>query len=421
MANSEEETYSTMFSSLKHPVRRKILRMLSDKPMTFMEMVDHLGVSTSHLTYHLESLGELISKIEDGRYRLSSFGVATVTAMKGVEESPIVEAKRGVKLSFKWKTIFAVLLIAIIALASVAALGVYALSQLDLLRTENEQLRSWGVETNKVANLLQNVAHIDTSKYTVKLLDNSLEFKSDFQVNEENMKYSLRDSQSDLLAEFRFRENHFSRYALTLGEESSVNIKPQLGDILQVAKNTLSNYKTYSGDSYLDDMNNLIDQVIQVENTTITAGSLKLKITIIDGTADFQWMYSTQGIDFSAKGVRMTFTNRVLTTMTDGYFLFTVGNTNLAVTQDRAIQIAKDYGKTLTWTIDGRQVTGFTAVDAPVSVELLPHPRPNSIALIPYWYVTLRLDRTYAGGISQIAIGVFADNGEVVNVQMLSR
>jgi DNA-binding transcriptional ArsR family regulator len=421
MASSEEEIYSTMFSSLKHPVRRKILRMLSDKPMTFMEMVDHLGVSTSHLTYHLESLGELISKIEDGRYRLSSFGVATVTAMKGVEESPIVEAKRGVKLSFKWKTIFAVLLIAIIALASVAALGVYALSQLDLLRTENEQLRSWGVETNKVANLLQNVAHIDTSKYTVKLLDNSLEFKSDFQVNEENMKYSLRDSQSDLLAEFRFRENHFSRYALTLGEESSVNIKPQLGDILQVAKNTLSNYKTYSGDSYLDDMNNLIDQVIQVENTTFTAGSLKLKITIIDGTADFQWMYSTQGIDFSAKGVRMTFTNRVLTTMTDGYFLFTVGNTNLAVTQDRAIQIAKDYGKTLTWTIDGRQVTGFTAVDAPVSVELLPHPRPNSIALIPYWYVTLRLDRTYAGGISQIAIGVFADNGEVVNVQMLSR
>jgi DNA-binding transcriptional ArsR family regulator len=413
MASSEEEIYSTMFSSLKHPVRRKILRMLSDKPMTFMEMVDHLGVSTSHLTYHLESLGELISKIEDGRYRLSSFGVATVTAMKGVEESPIVEAKRGVKLSFKWKTI--------IALASVAALGVYALSQLDLLRTENEQLRSWGVETNKVANLLQNVAHIDTSKYTVKLLDNSLEFKSDFQVNEENMKYSLKDSQSDLLAEFRFRENHFSRYALTLGEESIVNIKPQLGDILQVAKNTLSNYKTYSGDSYLDDMNNLIDQVIQVENTTITAGSLKLKITIIDGTADFQWMYSTQGIDFAAKGVRMTFTNRVLTTMTDGYFLFTVGNTNLAVTQDRAIQIAKDYGKTLTWTIDGRQVTGFTAVDAPVSVELLPHPRPNSIALIPYWYVTLRLDRTYAGGISQIAIGVFADNGEVVNVQMLSR
>ena len=421
MATSEEEIYSTMFSSLKHPVRRKILRMLSDKPMTFMEMVDHIGVSTSHLTYHLESLGELISKMEDGRYRLTSFGVATVTAMKGVEESPVVEAKRGLKLSFKWKAAFTVLLIAIIALASVAALGIYALGQLESLRAENVQLRSWGVEANKVANLLQNVAQIDTSKYTVKLLENTLEFKSDFKVYEENMKYSLRGSQSDLVAEFRFRENHFSRYSLNLGEDSLIYAKPQPGDILQVARNTLINYKAYSGDSYLDDMSNLIEQVSQVENTTITAGTLKLRITLIDGTADFQWMYSTQGIDFSAKGVRMTFTNRVLTTMVDGYFLFAIGNTNLAITQDRAIQIAKDYAKTLTWTIDGRQVTGFTTVDTPVSVELLPHPRPNSVALVPYWYVTLRLDQTYSGSINQIAIGVFADNGEVVNVQMLSR
>jgi len=421
MASSEEEIYSTMFSSLKHPVRRKILRMLSDKPMTFMEMVDHLGVSSSHLTYHLESLGELISKMEDGRYRLSSFGVATVTAMKGVEESPVLEVKRGLKLSFKWKAAFTVLLIAIIALASVATLGINALSQLESLRAENVQLRSWGVETNKVANLLQNVAQIDTSKYTVKLLENTLEFKSDFSVYEENMKYSLRGSQSDLAAEFRFRENHFSRYALNLGEDSLVYTKPQSGDILQVARNILINYKSYSGDSYLDDMNNLIDQVSQVENTTITAGNLKLKITLTDGAADFQWMYSTQGIDFSAKGVRMTFTNRVLTTMVDGYFLFTIGNTNLAITQDRAIQYAKDYAKTLAWTIDGRQVNGFNTIDTPVSVELLPHPRPNSVALVPYWYVTLRLDQTYSGGINQIAIGVFADNGEVVNVQMLSR
>jgi len=421
MAISEEEIYSTMFSSLKHPVRRKILRMLSDKPMTFMEMVDHLGVSSSHLTYHLESLGELISKMEDGRYRLSSFGVATVTAMKGVEESPVLEVKRGLKLSFKWKAAFTVLLIAIIALASVATLGIYALSQLESLRAENVQLRSWGVETNKVANLLQNVAQIDTSKYTVKLLENTLEFKSDFSVYEENMKYSLRGSQSDLAAEFRFRENHFSRYALNLGEDSLVYTKPQSGDILQIARNILINYKSYSGDSYLDDMNNLIDQVSQVENTTITAGNLKLKITLTDGAADFQWMYSTQGIDFSAKGVRMTFTNRVLTTMVDGYFLFTIGNTNLAITQDRAIQYAKDYAKTLAWTIDGRQVNGFNTIDTPVSVELLPHPRPNSVALVPYWYVTLRLDQTYSGSINQIAIGVFADNGEVVNVQMLSR
>jgi DNA-binding transcriptional ArsR family regulator len=81
MADSEEEIYSIMFSSLKHPVRRKILRMLAYKPMTFMEVVEELGVSTSHLTYHLDSLGELVFKMESGQYKLSAFGLATVSAM----------------------------------------------------------------------------------------------------------------------------------------------------------------------------------------------------------------------------------------------------------------------------------------------------------------------------------------------------
>jgi predicted transcriptional regulator len=75
----EDEIYSTMFTSLKHPVRRKILRMLGNKSMTFMEMVEELGISSSNLTYHLESLGELVTKMDDDQYKLSSFGLATIT------------------------------------------------------------------------------------------------------------------------------------------------------------------------------------------------------------------------------------------------------------------------------------------------------------------------------------------------------
>ncbi|MGO8805362.1 MAG: ArsR family transcriptional regulator [Candidatus Bathyarchaeia archaeon] len=44
MSDAKEEIYSTMFSSLKHPARRKILRVLSEKPLTFSEMLNLLGV-----------------------------------------------------------------------------------------------------------------------------------------------------------------------------------------------------------------------------------------------------------------------------------------------------------------------------------------------------------------------------------------
>jgi len=122
MAGSpEDEIYSVMFASLKHPVRRKILRMLGGKPMTFMEMVEQLGVSTPHLTYHLESLSELVSKTDGGHYKLSSFGQAAVTAMKGVEDVNEVEPKKNRLVTPKWRTLSAVLLVLVLLLSSVGA------------------------------------------------------------------------------------------------------------------------------------------------------------------------------------------------------------------------------------------------------------------------------------------------------------
>ena len=144
MAEGKEEIYSTMFSSLKHPVRRKILRILADKPLTFSEMLDLLGVSSSNLTYHLESLGELVTKNDDGVYRLSTFGLAAVSTMKIVEEAPPVQPKKHGSLSLKWKTVLGVLLIGLVVFASVAALEFGTLNQAinerDTLQSKYNQL-----------------------------------------------------------------------------------------------------------------------------------------------------------------------------------------------------------------------------------------------------------------------------------------
>ncbi len=423
MGSSEEEIYSTMFSSLKHPVRRKILRMLANKPMTFMEMVDLLGVSSSHLTYHLECLGELIFKMENNNYKLSSFGIATISAMKGVED-PETEPKRHLKLSFKWRAVFAALLVVIIVLTAFSTLQYVSLNQFmqrqSSLMAENQQLLSWGIGTDKVADLLDNVAKIDTTQYKIALLSNTLEFRQDFGVAEEILKYSLTSSQSNIDVDLRFRANHLSRYQLTQIESNPIYQQTQPSDILQIAKGTLDRYHSYSGDSYLEEMSNLLSAVNKTDNLSIIQGNLKLQITSSADETEFLWMYSERGIDFSAKSLRMTFQNRLLTGLTDGYFLFTVGNTDLAISEDQAIDRAKNYVKTLTWTIDGKQLTGFNTQSQPVSVQLLPHPRGNSVALIPYWYVVLSLDRTFSGGINEVSVGLFADTGQVEDVQMLS-
>jgi DNA-binding transcriptional ArsR family regulator len=129
-----------MFSSLKHPARRKILRMLSERSMSFSQMLEELGVSSSHLTYHLENLGELVTKQDNGEYRLSTFGAASVDTMKIVEEAPVVvRSKYGLPMSLRWKSFFAVLVIAIVLLASMSYLQYASLNKLS---SEHEQLQS---------------------------------------------------------------------------------------------------------------------------------------------------------------------------------------------------------------------------------------------------------------------------------------
>ena len=82
----EEETYSLIFKSLKHPIRRKILRMLASESMIFSEILSPLNIDSGHLSYHLENLGDLITHLSDNRYSLSSFGQAAIRLMNGVEE-----------------------------------------------------------------------------------------------------------------------------------------------------------------------------------------------------------------------------------------------------------------------------------------------------------------------------------------------
>ncbi len=81
-----EETYSLIFNSLKHPIRRNILRMLVDGPLAFSEILNGLSIDSAHMTYHLEQLGELIARTSDGKYKLSSIGIAAKNLMSRVEE-----------------------------------------------------------------------------------------------------------------------------------------------------------------------------------------------------------------------------------------------------------------------------------------------------------------------------------------------
>lgn len=94
----EEDTYNTIFKAMQHPIRRRILRSLSEAPSTYTEIQRTLNIDNGLLNYHLEAMNSLITKNEEGSYTLSEFGKATVNLVRGVEE-PVAkdEEKRRLK------------------------------------------------------------------------------------------------------------------------------------------------------------------------------------------------------------------------------------------------------------------------------------------------------------------------------------
>lgn len=82
---------------------------------------------------------------------------------------------------------------------------------------------SYGIGEDKVAIFLQNVTEIDTMNYTISLLSNTMQWRQDFGgVAEEVIQYSLTSSASNLNLNFRYRDNHFSRYELDMIESAPI-------------------------------------------------------------------------------------------------------------------------------------------------------------------------------------------------------
>jgi len=428
MPDSEEEIYSIMFSSLKHPARRKILRMLSDKPMTFSQMLEVLGVSSSHLTYHLENLGELVSKEENGKYKLSTFGEASVSTMRIVEEAPAVRSKHGFPLSLRWRSLLAILVIAVVLLASMSYVQYASLSQLssdhELLESRYDQLLSWSASTDVAIDFLEDVIQIDAAGYHATLLSDTVEQREDLGgVLEEIMSYRLTNSEGKIDVILRFRNQKLSWYRIYVLEGMAVYAEPQSQTILETAGNLVQRLSSFEDASYLEEMSNVLASVNEtenLENMEITEGNIKLKVSISGDNGKVQWMYTESGVDFLPKSLTFVFENRILQEISDGWFLFEIGSLEVNISSEEAIQIARNAVDDFTWTADGVVVSDFIVLSEPISTVFHPTQREEYLLLIPYWEITFSLDKVYPGGVSRLGVGVWADTGEVRRIRTLS-
>jgi len=401
--------------------------MLSERSMTFSQMLEELEIPGSHLTYHLENLGELVVKMEDGKYKLSSAGEASCSIMKGAEDAPNIQTKFSL-LPLRWKTLFTVFIIAIVFLASMSFVQYASFNQLStdygLLKDELERVKSWSTSANKGMNIIRDVFQIDIARYQMTLLSNTVEDRPDLGgAIEEILKYSLTNSKTKIDLVLRFRNNHFSLYQLSLIEGilpfAPIYVQSQPTDILEATRRLIERYKSIASDPYLEEMSKLLATANETNNEQIL-GNIKLKTTVYGDNAEVLLMYTANGYDYSAKSLRLLFQQHVLQEISDDWFLYTISDAQVNISREQAIQIARNAANNFEWNADGVTVSNFNVRAEPVSAVFFPHPRTDPLTLVPYWFVTLYLDKEYPGGVNSITVGVWADTGEVANIQALS-
>lgn len=78
---------------MRHPICKRIIRLLYEQATTYSEVLRSLGVETGLLNYHLDSMRELLSKDDERRYRLTEFGIAAFELIPKVE-APVKKASQ---------------------------------------------------------------------------------------------------------------------------------------------------------------------------------------------------------------------------------------------------------------------------------------------------------------------------------------
>jgi len=151
----EEDTYSTIFNALKHPIRRRILRIIKNKPSTYTEIQNQLNIDNGLLNYHLENMRSLLTKTENGNYTLSEFGGGATRLLEKVEQpSP---NQGGELFGVNPLYIKCIMISLIVCLGALSFQYIKLDNRYNILQTQNDALELELVENQK--NLEQEIVY----------------------------------------------------------------------------------------------------------------------------------------------------------------------------------------------------------------------------------------------------------------------
>ena len=275
-------------------------------------------------------------------------------------------------------------------------------------------------DVEEVLVFLRDVGNVDVGKYEAHLVGTSSGNPPELGgILEVTGKYTLVSEESTINVLFMFRDDTFCYCLIKVVEGEIHQLEELPADINGQADFFLQRYQEYTGDSTIEAMRIVLHSVDATENGEMVIGNVKLEVSVDPFSTLLSWKNTFNGADYTSLGV--DFRNGTFVAFGDDRSYYTIGGTDVNLSEEDAVDLALRHAKDLWWKVpNGTVVTDFTIVENEIGAELLTRPR-EVLTLYPYWLVILPLDKMYPGFVTQIMFLVWADTGEVIECSLLGQ
>ena len=129
-----EKDLTLIFNLLKHPLRRRIIKLLSESPQPYSSILKKLNISESSiLNYHLREMDELlIKKDNNAKYTLTEIGEICLQLILRVKEEKVYSYDKLQRLVEKLKSITFLIQLTFFPVVFILSLVLYFLNIINL-------------------------------------------------------------------------------------------------------------------------------------------------------------------------------------------------------------------------------------------------------------------------------------------------
>jgi hypothetical protein len=302
-----------------------------------------------------------------------------------------------------------------------AICAVFLLTILTILGGISIAHSSISTAQDKALAFIENVLPFDSTQYSITLRNYGMPKLPDLgltqpKLAEEVLTYSLESRDSAIDVFFTIQDNVLSTCNVYVMKGPVISDRTY-SNVIDIATSFLQKYQSYSA----MDSTKMIDMLSNVDptkNTTITSDSLKLTVTHIDATGtafgdsiDFRWVQTFNGCDYLS--VNIYFSDGVFSGLIDHRAIYTIGDASVNISKEQAIKIAMEAIKTYSYPMsDDWMVTDFDVKEDQTAAILHPLRREGNV-LYPIWSVTLPLNGTWPGSVTELLVEIWAGSGEV--------